>query len=638
MCMTQGASLDNCFVLLDDCHATASRPSSRLYTGLVGQQRCTDAASLDAFWAEVEAAQSQGLHAAVLVDYEWGAKLQHAGTGKLAGSDSSALRVLLFTHCRRMSSADVDLWLAAQDGSDAPSCAGVADWSPSVNQAEFEAGVAKILDLIRAGETYQVNYSYRMHGKQYGSPIGLYRRLRALQPVAFGALAALPAVESGAPQTSPDWVLSCSPELFVRNAQGHLTTRPMKGTAARASSAAADAQRSHWLGTDAKNRAENVMIVDLLRNDLGRISTTGSVHVPRLFTVETYATVHQMTSTVESDLRPGLRFPDVLRALFPCGSITGTPKIHTMDWIAALESTPRGLYCGAIGWVDAPAADAHCGDFCLSVAIRTLTLGGAAQGLRRATLGVGGGIVLDSDQRSEFEETRVKARFLTQIDPGFTLFETVLVRKGAPRHLALHQARIAASARALGFRLDPERFHQQLCQHIDLLDANTNHRVRIDLSHEGSLHITHAALDPLPPGPVRLVWAEHPVDPAELALLQHKTSLRSSYDRAMAAATAQGAFDAVFVNAAGEVTEGARSNLLVRIDGRWWTPPLASGVLPGVMRQRVLRRFPSVGQRVLGVEDVAQAQQLVVCNALRGLLRAHPLGLPQPQAHSLSQA
>jgi para-aminobenzoate synthetase/4-amino-4-deoxychorismate lyase len=345
-----------------------------------------------------------------------------------------------------------------------------------------------------------------------------------------------------------------------------------------------------------------------------------------------------MTSTVESDLRPGLRFPDVLRALFPCGSITGTPKIHTMDWIAALESTPRGLYCGTIGWIDAPAAGAHCGDFCLSVAIRTLTLGGAAQGLRRATLGVGGGIVLDSDQRSEFEETRVKARFLTQIDPGFTLFETVLVRKGAPRHLALHQARIEASARALGFRLDPERFNQQLCQHIGLLDANTNHRVRIDLSHDGSLHITHAALDPLPPGPVRLVWAEHPVDPAELALLQHKTSLRSSYDRAMAAATARGAFDAVFVNAAGEVTEGARSNLLVRIDGRWWTPPLASGVLPGVMRQRVLQRFPSVGQRILGVEDVAQAQQLVVCNALRGLVRAHPLGLPQSQAHSLSQA
>jgi para-aminobenzoate synthetase/4-amino-4-deoxychorismate lyase len=620
--------LDNCFVLLDDCHATESRPSSRLFTGLVKQHMCTDPTTLDAFWSQVETDQAQGLHAAVLVDYEWGAKLLGAGTRSLTEGDSSALRVLLFNQCTQLAAAAVDDWLAEQDGGGAPSCAGVVDWMPSVTQTEFDCGVAKILDLIRAGETYQVNYSYRMHGAQYGSPIGLYRRLRALQPVAFGALAALPVSDFGTSSANLRWVLSCSPELFVRNDQGHLTTRPMKGTAPRAATAPADAQMSYWLGTDPKNRAENVMIVDLLRNDLGRISTTGSVRVPRLFSVETYATVHQMTSTVESELRADLRFPDVLRALFPCGSITGTPKIHTMNCIAALESTPRGLYCGAIGWVNAPAAGAHCGDFCLSVAIRTLTLGNLDHATRPATLGVGGGIVLDSEQHSEFDETRVKARFLTQVDPGFTLFETVLVRKGKPCKLALHQARIAASARALGFRLDPAQFAHQLIQYAGLLCANTDHRVRVDLSHDGSMRIAHAALDPLPNVPVRLVWADHPVDPTEVALLQHKTSLRGSYDRAMAAAMAKGAFDAVFVNSAGQVTEGARSNLLVRIDGRWCTPALACGVLPGVMRQRVLHRFSSVAQTVLGVDDVARAEQLVVCNSLRGLLTAHPLGLP----------
>jgi para-aminobenzoate synthetase/4-amino-4-deoxychorismate lyase len=638
VCKRQEAPLENCFVLLDDCHATQSNPSSRLYTGYVKQYFCTDPATLDAFWAAVEADQAQGLHAAVLVDYEWGAKLQRAGTRCLAANDAGALRVLLFSQCAHLPSAAVDRWLADQDGCPAPSCAGVADWVPSVTQTEFEAGVAKILDLIRAGETYQVNYTYRMHGAQYGSPFGLYRRLRSLQPVAFGALVAMPKVP-GAADSGPHWVLSCSPELFVRNTQGHLSTRPMKGTAARATTAPADAQRSHWLGTDPKNRAENVMIVDLLRNDLGRISTTGSVRVPRLFTVETYATVHQMTSTVESELRPGLRFPDVLRALFPCGSITGTPKIHTMDWIAALESTPRGLYCGAIGWVDTPTAGAHCGDFCLSVAIRTLTLGGPQDdGKRRANLGVGGGIVLDSDRRSEFEETRVKARFLTQIDPGFTLFETLLLHKGRLRNLALHQARMAASARALGFHFAPAEFVQQLAVHIGMLNSHTDYRIRLDLAHDGSLRIAHSVLDPLPNGPVRLVWAQHPVEPAERALLQHKTSLRSSYDRAIADASTQGAFDAVFVNAAGEVTEGARTSMFIKLDGCWWTAPLASGVLPGVMRQRVLRRFPTVGQKALGVADVARAERIVVCNALRGLLRAHPLALPESPARLASQA
>ena len=252
-------------------------------------------------------------------------------------------------------------------------------------------------------------------------------------------------------------VLSCSPELFLRCENGLLTARPMKGTAARMQGPESDSETARHLSIDIKNRAENVMIVDLLRNDLGRIAQVGSVKVPELFAIEPYSTVFQMTSTVQARLRPELGFADVLRATFPCGSITGAPKHRTMQWIADLESTPRGLYCGAIGWVDAPQGDSRCGDFCLSVAIRTLTLGREVHGLRPARLGIGAGIIADSRADDEFDECRLKARFLTGLDPGFELFETLLATPaGELPHLQRHLDRLARSAALLGFAFDAD--------------------------------------------------------------------------------------------------------------------------------------------------------------------------------------
>ena len=352
--------MDEVFVLLDDCHATEAAPTSRLYSNFVREHRCANPQTLDALWNAVEADQQKGLHAAVFADSEWGAKLQRAGLQRLQARDTSALRVLMFHNLKLLSANAVALWLAQQDGCDAPSPAGICDLQSSVGQQRFEEDIERIHELIRRGETYQVNYTLRMKGSQYGKPLAFYRRLRAAQPVAFGALALLPPTRTAVDDTSSDkgtWVLSSSPELFVRNSTNQLTTRPMKGTAARVTDAAEDKQRAQWLAQDAKNRAENVMIVDLLRNDLGRISETGTVKVPKLFAVETYKTVHQMTSTVTSTLREGVNFPEVLRALFPCGSITGAPKLHTMDLIAGLECSPRGLYCGAIGWCDMPTPE-----------------------------------------------------------------------------------------------------------------------------------------------------------------------------------------------------------------------------------------------------------------------------------------
>ncbi len=395
--------------LLDDCHATRGNPLSRVYAGFEREHRCVDPSRLDAVWAAVDTDLRAGLHAVLLADYEWGAKLMRAGHAALRPDDASSLRVLMFRDLARLSSDDVDAWLAAHGGE---GDSGVANLRPSVDRPGFTRAIDRIHEAIRNGETYQVNYTYRLHGDAHGSPVALYRRLRARQPVAFGALIVPP--DDGRGTTH---VLSRSPELFLRHDAGLLTARPMKGTAPRIAAPESDSETARLLQLDIKNRAENLMIVDLLRNDLGRVAQTGSVKVPALFAIEPYATLFQMTSTVTARVRPEVGFAELLRAVFPCGSITGAPKHHTMELIAGLETTPRGLYCGAIGWVDAPEGDARIGDFCLSVAIRTLTLGAEAGGLRPARLGIGAGIVLDSRADDEFEECLLKARFLTGLAP-----------------------------------------------------------------------------------------------------------------------------------------------------------------------------------------------------------------------------
>ncbi|HEY9066447.1 MAG TPA: aminodeoxychorismate synthase component I, partial [Burkholderiaceae bacterium] len=537
----------------------------------------------------------------------------------------ASLRVLMFRTSKRLSRDEVDAWLAEQDTGGTDETAGVMDLRPSVERAEFTGAIAAIHEAIRAGETYQVNYTYRLDGAAFGSPIALYRRLRARQPVEYGAFIALP---DGGPFTH---VLSLSPELFLRHDAGVLTARPMKGTAARVAAPESDSESARLLAIDIKNRAENLMIVDLLRNDLGRLAQIGSVRVPALFAIEPYTTVFQMTSTVQAQIRPEVGMPDLLRAVFPCGSITGAPKHHTMELIAGLESTPRGLYCGAIGWCDAPQGDARIGNFCLSVAIRTLTLAAPAHGLRALRLGVGAGIVSDSRADDEFDECRLKARFLTGLDPGFELFETMRWLPGeGVGHLERHLARLERSALVLGFAFDRHALLTALRAYAG--DIAIVARLRLALAHDGQVRLTHAPLALLPPGPVRLVLEEAPL-PEARPLAAHKTTHRRAYDAGVRAAERVGAFDTLFFDTAGRLLEGGRSNVFVRLAGRWWTPPLSDGVLPGVMRG-VLLDDPAwdAQERSLTRADLARAEAVVVCNALRGALDAELGALPRHDA------
>ncbi|MBB5426604.1 para-aminobenzoate synthetase/4-amino-4-deoxychorismate lyase [Paraburkholderia sp. JPY158] len=615
------------FALLDDCGATAARPSSRLYTGFVLERVCTEAAQLEAVCDSVATDTRNGLHAVVLADYEFGRAL--VGIDKLRSTETqrgnATLRFLLFERCAKLSRDEVDAWLMTRDnGAPEPSVAGTANVRESVDRAEFDAAIDAIHAALRAGDSYQVNYTYRLGFDVFGSPLAFYRRLRARQPVSFGALIALP---------DDAWVLSCSPELFVEKHGPTLRARPMKGTAPRSQDPAIDRGNAEFLATDLKNRAENVMIVDLLRNDLSRVARIGSVNVPALFTVEPYASVWQMTSTVEATLLDRTSFAAILRALFPCGSITGAPKHRTMQLIDELESTPRGLYTGAIGWLDAPHDDQDCGDFCMSVAIRTLTLTSSTAQVGgtdrlRGSMGIGAGIVLDSVAADEHEECRLKARFLTGAEPGFELFETMYAtREDGVRHVERHLRRLSSSAATLGFEFDEARVRAEISARCATLPAHTPHRMRLALSKSGVTQITAAMLTPLADAIVGvLLGPEAKFAPTQAAdpLLRHKTTRRADYDRGWREAEANGAFDTLFFNERGELTEGGRSNVFVKLAGRWWTPPLASGVLPGVMRSVLLEGASGLqaGEKVLTQEDVLNAEALLVCNALRGAIPA----------------
>ncbi|HTR11397.1 MAG TPA: aminodeoxychorismate synthase component I [Paraburkholderia sp.] len=620
------------FALLDDGDSTAASRTSRLYTGFVREFVCERAADLDAVCAQVNTGRRAGtgsaLHALVLGDYEFGRALEFAKHDTSSSSETqhghAALRFLLFERCEKLSREEADAWLAAQEGSDTPAPAGVAGVTIGVSRERFERDIAAVQDALRAGESYQINYTYRLGFEAFGAPLALYRRLRERQRVRYGALIALP---------DGRWVLSCSPELFVEKHGQTLRAKPMKGTAARLADAAQDAAAAHFLANDPKNRAENVMIVDLLRNDLSRVAQTGSVRVPALFSVEPYASVWQMTSTVVATMRAGTTFADAMRALFPCGSITGAPKHRTMELIDALEHAPRGLYTGTIGWLEPPGEDEACGDFCLSVAIRTLTLEAPAAdagafATRRGEMGVGAGIVLDSVAADEYEECRLKARFLTDADPAIECFETMYAtRAQGVRHVERHLARLAASAAWFGFACDIEALRARLAQTCaTFADEDTPHRLRLALGKSGAATLASAPLAPLAHDTVGVLLAsDHgfaPVASAD-ALLLRKTTRRAEFDRGWREAEAQGAFDMLFFNERGELTEGGRTNVFVKLGGQWWTPPLASGVLPGVMRG-VLLDDATFGakERVLTRDDVLNAEALLLTNALRGAVPA----------------
>jgi para-aminobenzoate synthetase / 4-amino-4-deoxychorismate lyase len=457
---------------------------------------------------------------------------------------------------------------------------------PLISRAEYEAAMAAVKAHILAGDVYQANLTFAAEVPVAGHPLALYAALRARARAGHGALLF----------TGAHWLLSLSPELFFTLEGGRVTTRPMKGTAPRDADPAAFA-------ADPKQRAENLMIVDLLRNDLSRVAKAGSVEVPELFAVETYPTILQLTSTVTADLEDGLGPVDLIRAIYPCGSITGAPKLRAMEIIDALEACPRGPYCGMIGRL---APD---GEAAFNVAIRTLTL---RDGAHVARLGLGSGIVADSSAGEEWRECLAKGAFV-ETEKRFDLIETMRFDpQDGVVELDRHLERLKASADALDFAFDRHEARNEL--QAATFRAGPS-RVRLVLARSGALAIEMRPLEPAADEPVAVAVAPLPVPPDDFRL-RHKTSDRGFYDAARAAA---GTFEVLFRDPDGFLTEGSFTSLFVERDGTLVTPPLARGLLPGILRGRLIEEGRAAeGDLVEG--DLAQG--FYVGNAVRGLVRA----------------
>ena len=475
-----------------------------------------------------------------------------------------------------------------------------------ITQPAYTQRIAEVHEWIRAGDVYQLNFTFPLRIGSAASPAALYAHLGHRQPVEYAAFLH---TQRG------HHILSFSPELFFRieetDGSQHITTRPMKGTAPRGRTTLEDQAQAAWLRNDVKNRSENLMIVDLLRNDLGRICRFGSVCVENLFAVERYETLLQMTSTVTGTLRPEINFQQIFRALFPCGSVTGAPKVRAMQLLAGLEPQPRGLYTGAIGFFSPQQT-------VFSVAIRTVELDGG-----QGKMGVGSGIVIDSDAASEFDECKLKAEFFTRsaqsIPEDFELVESMLWEGGYPL-LALHLDRLADSADYFGFDCDRTAVEAALLAAAGAFADGQSRKIRLLLSRNGVVEI---ADETLPVGadsaqPLRVRIAQQRTDSSD-RMLFHKTTHRPIYAKAFKAAAGEGFADVLFLNEKGEVTEGAISNLFIEKDGRWFTPPVECGLLPGVYRRHLLATWKDLEERLLSLQDLRGADGVYLANAVRGL-------------------
>ena len=479
-----------------------------------------------------------------------------------------------------------------------PPPAGPSPWRPSVDRTAYDAAIERIRELIAAGHTYQVNHTIRLRATIAGDERSFYRDLCLAQRGGYAAYLDLGRYR----------VLSASPELFFRLDGDRITTCPMKGTAPRGRWLAEDEAIAAALVASGKDRAENAMIVDLLRNDLGRICRPGSVEVDRMWEPERYETVWQLTSTIAGELQPATSIQDAFRALFPSGSVTGAPKVRTTRIIADLEDSARGPYCGAIGYLAPAGSGEPSANF--NVAIRTVVLDGQT---RIAEYGVGGGVTYDSSASGEYEEILAKAKVLTAARPAFELFETIAHEPGVGfRHLDEHLERMGASARYFGFRFDPEAAIAKLKGAV--AERGDACRVRLTLERDGAHGATVQGLPPPVDGPVRVALDDEPVDPTDLWLF-HKTTRRAPYERRRE--RRPDADDVLLVNDRGEVTESTIANLAVRIDGRWVTPPIEAGLLPGTYRA-VLLREGSLEERPVTIDEVRAAGELALVSSVRG--------------------
>jgi para-aminobenzoate synthetase / 4-amino-4-deoxychorismate lyase len=619
------------FVFLETARSDQENRYSYLFQGPVAHLACRAVDELERFFAELELWLARGYYLAGWLAYEFGYLLEEikGNRGIVPGEKLAEFGVYRSPQRYDHGSGRwdqrpgiVERGLVSTCG---PKAWRLANLRFSQERDEYLARIERIKEYITAGDTYQVNYTLKLLFDFEGSVADLYETLRNNQSVSYGAL-----LKHGSRQ-----IISFSPELFFRKQGEICLARPMKGTSRRGASRESDQLVRTRLAADLKNRSENVMIVDLLRNDLGRLCRMGTVKTSKLFTVETYETLHQMTSTIEGRLRPGVTWPELFRAIFPCGSVTGAPKIRTMEIIRELETVPRGVYTGAIGFI-APSGDAV-----FNVPIRTVVLDG-----RRGEMGIGSGIVADSDAEAEWEECRLKARFLVDPEEEFQLLETILWHPDLGFWLLeRHLSRLADSAEYWGFPCRRESLVEELerlVQEETGVKAGRCLRIRLLLYKDGTISVVarDCAMPVMPeialasPGGrrMRVALATEPVA-AEDPFLRHKTTRRKMYEDRRNKAEGAGCFEALLINQRGELTEGTFTNLFVLKGRELLTPPLTCGLLNGVLRQAMLvGELPlpagmTIRETVLYRADLDSAEAIYVGNSIRGLLEVELVAL-----------
>ena len=556
-----------------------------IFTQPIKELKTRDLTEVTALLAQVESFQEQGYYVVGYVSYEAAPAFEE----KLAVHKAPLLDeyLLYFTVHDRVETSPIPL---TYDEVDLPS-----NWQEVTSAEDYEKAIAQIHHHLRQGDTYQVNYTVQLKQDLSANPFAIYNRMVVEQEAGYNAYV----------EHDEMAVISMSPELFFEQNDRELTTRPMKGTTQRGMTAQEDLEQASWLEQDPKNRSENMMIVDLLRNDMNRISEVGSEHVERLCQAEQYSTVWQMTSTIKSQLREDVDLVEIFRSLFPCGSITGAPKIATMDIIKNLEPQPRGVYCGTIGLL------LPNGRRIFNVAIRTIQL---YQG--KAIYGVGGGITWDSTWESEYRELHQKAAVLYRKQARFQIITTGKISQKSLLFEEQHLERLRKASRYFAYPFDPEILRQKIEAECQTCDANQDYRLRISLSKSGEIEVNRQVLTPLSP---HFCQAKLCLQEANLqqAFTYFKTTYRPHLNL--------GEQEKIYHNKSGKLLETSIGNLVLKIDGKLYTPPIRLGILPGIYRQHLLETG-QVEEKVLTLADLVQAEAIYGCNAVRGL---YELGLEE---------
>ena len=528
--------------------------------------------------AQVESYQEQGYYVVGYVSYE----AAPAFEAKLAVHKAPLLGeyLLYFTVHDSVETSPIPLIYDEVDLT--------SNWQEVTSAADYEKAIAQIHHHLRQGDTYQVNYTVQLKQDLSANPFAIYNRMVVEQEAGYNAYV----------EHDEMAVISMSPELFFEQNDRELTTRPMKGTTQRGVTDQEDLAQASWLEQDPKNRSENMMIVDLLRNDMNRISEVGSEYVERLCQVEQYSTVWQMTSTIKSQLRPDVDLVEIFRSLFPCGSITGAPKIATMEIIKNLEPQPRGIYCGTIGLL------LPNGRRIFNVAIRTIQLY-----MGQAIYGVGGGITWDSTWESEYREVHQKAAVLYRKQARFQLITTGKISQKQLLFEDQHLERLTKASRYFAYPFDPEELRQKIEEECRACDVNQDYRLRITLSKSGEMELSRQILAPLSPS-----FCKAKLCLQETDLNQSFTYFKTTHRPHLSL----GEQEIIYHNAAGELLETSIGNLVLKINGKLYTPPIRLGILPGIYRQHLLETG-QVKEKITTLEDLNQAEAIYGCNAVRGL-------------------